>query len=111
MQAVYSKLFSWIFKTCNDQLTQKGSRPAADDTKMGILDIFGFENFDVNSLEQLCINLTNEQLQWYFNEFIFAMEEKDYTEEGIDFSQISYDKNEPLLDLIMFTEGRCLFAF
>jgi len=105
-KAVYSKLFSWIFKTCNDELTQKGSRQAADDTKMGILDIFGFENFDVNSLEQMCINLTNEQLQWYFNEFIFAMEEKDYTEEGIDFSQITYDKNEPLLDLIMFTEGR-----
>jgi hypothetical protein len=49
---------------------------------MGVLDIFGFECFDDNSLEQLCINLCNEQLQWYFNEFIFAMEIHEYETEG-----------------------------
>lgn len=107
-KVLYEKLFSWIVKTCNDQLTSSKVRPAGDDVRMGILDIFGFENFEHNSLEQMCINLTNEQLQWYFNEFIFAMEEKDYTAEGIDFSQIQYDKNEPLLDLIMYTEGKAI---
>lgn len=62
-----------------------------DDTSMGILDIFGFENFDgANSIEQLCINLTNEQLQWYFNEFIFAMEMKEYASEGISGKDITY---------------------
>lgn len=68
---------------------------------MGILDIFGFECFDSNSFEQLCINLTNEQLQWYFNEHIFAMELAEYAKEGISGKDITYENNEPLLELIL----------
>ena len=81
----------------------------SDDTRMGVLDIFGFECFEFNSLEQLCINLTNEQLQWYFNEFIFAMELKEYTSEGITGKDITYEDNQPLLDLIMNSRP-CLFS-
>lgn len=101
-KAIYNKVFSWIVKECNAQLTQDdGGGGLSDDTKMGVLDIFGFECFDENSLEQLCINLTNEQLQWYFNEFIFAMELKEYASEGITGKDITYENNQPLLDLIM----------
>ena len=101
-KAIYNKVFSWIVKECNVQLTQDaGGGALRDDTKMGVLDIFGFECFDHNSLEQLCINLTNEQLQWYFNEFIFAMELKEYASEGITGKDITYENNQPLLDLIM----------
>ena len=101
-KAIYNKVFSWIVKECNAQLTQDaGGGALRDDTKMGVLDIFGFECFDHNSLEQLCINLTNEQLQWYFNEFIFAMELKEYASEGITGKDITYENNQPLLDLIM----------
>jgi len=100
-KAIYSTLFSWIVKKCNEQLAKGGTAKLPDDTSMGILDIFGFENFARNSLEQLCINLTNEQLQWYFNEFIFAQELKEYASEGINGKDITYEKNEPLLDMLL----------
>eukprot|EP00039_Didymoeca_costata_P028435 m.21052 g.21052 ORF g.21052 m.21052 type:complete len:934 (+) comp7017_c0_seq1:165-2966(+) len=100
-KAIYTRAFSWIVKECNQQLMRKEISSLPDDTSMGILDIFGFENFDHNSLEQLCINLTNEQLQWYFNEFIFAMELKEYEAEGINGKNITYEKNEPLLELLL----------
>jgi len=103
-KTVYTRLFSWVVKTCNEQLQRSDAPKLPDDTTMGILDIFGFENFAKNSLEQLCINLTNEQLQWYFNEFIFAMELKEYAAEGITGKNITYEKNEPLLDLLMYAK-------
>jgi myosin-3 len=107
-KAVYNKVFSWIVKTCNDQLTQRDSVEVKGDTKMGILDIFGFECFDFNSLEQLCINLCNEQLQWYFNEFIFAMELKEYASEGITGKGITYADNLGLLNLLMHDKPNLL---
>jgi len=100
-KSIYTKVFTWIVAECNAQLTHDGSSANASDTKMGILDIFGFECFDDNSLEQLCINLTNEQLQWYFNEFIFSMELREYALEGITGKDITYEDNQGLLDLIM----------
>lgn len=87
---------------CNRQLGESNVRTSLPgDTAMGILDIFGFECFETNSFEQLCINLTNEQLQWYFNEHIFAMELTEYAKEGISAVDITYENNEPLLDLIL----------
>jgi myosin-3 len=100
-KAIYTAVFSWIVKNCNEQLALSDGIVNKDDTKMGILDIFGFECFDSNSLEQLCINLCNEQLQWYFNEFIFAMELEEYAKEGIKGSDIKYEDNQALLDLLM----------
>lgn len=100
-KAIYNRAFSWLVEQCNSQLGARTIRPAQGDTSMGILDIFGFECFDSNSFEQLCINLTNEQLQWYFNEHIFAMELAEYAKEGISGKDITYENNEPLLELIL----------
>ncbi|OXB77972.1 UNVERIFIED_CONTAM: hypothetical protein H355_009543 [Colinus virginianus] len=68
---------------------------------VGILDIFGFENFARNSFEQLCINIANEQIQFYFNQHIFALEQMEYQNEGIDAATVEYEDNRPLLDMFL----------
>jgi myosin heavy subunit len=61
----------------------------------------GFENFQVNSFEQLCINVANEHLQYYFNEHIFLQEEQDYRTEGVSCEKIVFQNNEDLIELFM----------
>ncbi len=68
---------------------------------ISILDISGFENFNLNSFEQLCINVANEHLQFFFNEHVFLQEEEDYTNEGIDFSKIDFQNNEDIIEVFM----------
>ena len=70
-KALYSRLFQFIVTRLNSYLQPYLSPQYVN---IGILDIFGFENFQRNSFEQFCINLANEQLQCYFNHQIFAME-------------------------------------
>ena len=70
-KALYARMFQWIVSRLNSHLQPTDS---LDHLHIGILDIFGFENFEHNSFEQFCINLANEQLQCYFNHQIFAME-------------------------------------
>mmetsp|Transcript_15063 Transcript_15063/g.38690 ORF Transcript_15063/g.38690 Transcript_15063/m.38690 type:complete len:1623 (+) Transcript_15063:291-5159(+) len=106
-KAIYGRLFSWIVAQANELLAPRGHayKDAKDReggvTDVGILDIFGFENFTVNSFEQLCINVANEQLQFYFNQHIFAWELSTYAKEGIDVGAISYNDNRGLLDMIL----------
>ena len=64
---------------------------------IGILDIFGFENFDTNSFEQFCINYANENLQQFFVAHIFKMEQEEYNKEGINWEKISFIDNQVLL--------------
>jgi len=71
------------------------------DMTIGILDIYGFENFENNSFEQLCINIANEQLQFFFNEHIFRWELEEYEREGISGNDVTYVDNMPLLDLFL----------
>jgi myosin heavy subunit len=71
-KAIYEKLFSWIVSMVNDSLASHKPSSAF----IGILDIFGFEIFTVNSFEQLCINYANEKLQSLFNMHIFVMEQE-----------------------------------
>lgn len=66
-KAVYDRIFRWIVNRIN-QLLAPTVEEMEDETEIGILDIFGFEKFNENSFEQLCINLANEQLQYFFNE-------------------------------------------
>ena len=70
------------------------------ETYIGLLDIFGFEIFEENSFEQLCINFCNEKLQQHFNKNTFVLEEDTYKAEGIDFDHIEYIDNQDVLDLI-----------
>ena len=74
-----------------------------------MLDIFGFENFPHNSFEQLCINIANEQIQYYFNQHVFAWEMQEYMNEGIDGSEITFVDNRPVLDMFL-AKPMCLLA-
>lgn len=67
---------------------------------IGLLDISGFENFQINSFEQLLINLTNEKLQQYFMENMFHYERKEYEMEGIEWRDIHYRNNDQVIDLV-----------
>eukprot|EP00043_Microstomoeca_roanoka_P014807 m.147383 g.147383 ORF g.147383 m.147383 type:complete len:969 (-) comp16110_c2_seq2:273-3179(-) len=98
-KALYNRAFGWIIERCNQLLGPQ--RKNVTDHSIGILDIFGFECFQTNSFEQLCINLANEQLQFFFNEHIFRMELSEYEKEGIDGTNITYTDNKPLLDLLL----------
>lgn len=87
-KAIYGRLFGWIVNRANVLLSPRGvlyeeaRQREGGITEVGILDIFGFENFEHNSFEQFCINVANEQLQFYFNQHIFAWEQQEYIREG-----------------------------
>ncbi|XP_078430884.1 myosin-12-like [Wolffia australiana] len=95
-KTVYSRLFNWIVDKINSSI---GQDPSAE-CIIGVLDIYGFESFKVNSFEQLCINLTNEKLQQHFNQHVFKMEQEEYTREEIDWSYVDFVDNQDVLDLI-----------
>ncbi|XP_078247835.1 LOW QUALITY PROTEIN: unconventional myosin-X [Pogona vitticeps] len=93
--ALYSQCFTWIIKKINSRIKGK------DDFKsIGILDIFGFENFEVNRFEQFNINYANEKLQEYFNKHIFSLEQLEYSREGLLWEDIDWIDNGECLDLI-----------
>ncbi|KAK2155486.1 hypothetical protein NP493_2068g00002 [Ridgeia piscesae] len=100
-KALYSRLFGWIVRQVNSKLVDSSSASATTSNSIGILDLSGFENFVDNSFEQLCINVANEKLQYFFNTFIFATEQAIYAEEGIDWSHIEFQNNEDILRLFL----------
>jgi myosin heavy subunit len=83
-KAVYDNLFTHLISLCNDNLHSN----TTIDNFIGILDIFGFEIFQINSFEQLCINYANEKLQSLFNHTVFITEQENYKLEGIDCAYI-----------------------
>ncbi|XP_044466154.1 myosin-12 [Mangifera indica] len=95
-KTVYSRLFDWIVEKINISIGQDPNAASL----IGVLDIYGFESFKINSFEQLCINLTNEKLQQHFNQHVFKMEQEEYTREEINWSYVEFVDNQDVLDLI-----------
>jgi len=96
-KVAYSRLFDWLVWRINQSTSGMGKRNA-NLKKIGILDIYGFEVFDWNSFEQLCINFANEKLQQHFNSHMFTLEQALYTEEGISWSHITWQDNKDIID-------------
>ncbi|KAF0901741.1 hypothetical protein E2562_006207 [Oryza meyeriana var. granulata] len=95
-KTIYSRLFDWLVDKINSSIGQDANSKSL----IGVLDIYGFESFKLNSFEQFCINYTNEKLQQHFNQHVFKMEQEEYTKEQIDWSYIEFVDNQDVLDLI-----------
>ena len=100
MKTTYAALFDSIVRRVNGYIAAGQIPSSSAQQIIGVLDIFGFESFAVNSLEQLCINYCNEALQQQFNRFVFKLEQQEYQKEGIEWSFISFPDNQDVLDLI-----------
>ncbi|CAB1446572.1 unnamed protein product [Pleuronectes platessa] len=98
--ALYSQCFNWIIRKLNSRI-----RGNEDFKSISILDIFGFENFEVNRFEQFNINYANEKLQEYFNKHIFSLEQLEYNKEGLAWVDINWMDNGECLDLIEKVRG------
>uniref|UniRef100_A0AAQ5XGQ2 Myosin IXA n=1 Tax=Amphiprion ocellaris TaxID=80972 RepID=A0AAQ5XGQ2_AMPOC len=100
-KSLYSALFDWIvFRTNHALLNNKDLEDNSKILSIGVLDIFGFEDYENNSFEQFCINFANERLQHYFNQHIFKLEQEEYRAEGITWHNIDYIDNSGCLNLI-----------
>ncbi|CAL8254336.1 unnamed protein product [Merluccius merluccius] len=100
-KSLYSALFDWIVLRINHALLNKRDmKESVPCLSIGVLDIFGFEDFEINSFEQFCINYANEQLQYYFNQHIFKLEQEEYQAEGITWHNIDYTDNVGCIHLI-----------
>ncbi|XP_034471535.1 unconventional myosin-VIIa [Drosophila innubila] len=97
VKSLYDGIFVRIVRRINDTIDKKSDAPV---NSIGVLDIFGFENFDNNSFEQLCINYANENLQQFFVAHIFKMEQAEYQLEHINWQHIEFQDNQDILDLI-----------
>ncbi|ELK29644.1 Myosin-7B [Myotis davidii] len=112
-KATYDRLFRWLVSRINQTLDTKLPRQFF----IGVLDIAGFEIFEFNSFEQLCINFTNEKLQQFFNQHMFVLEQEEYKREGIDWVFIDFGLDlQPCIDLIekplgilSILEEECMF--
>uniref|UniRef100_A0A670KDY2 Myosin VC n=1 Tax=Podarcis muralis TaxID=64176 RepID=A0A670KDY2_PODMU len=93
---IYAHLFDFIVERINKALEFSGKQH----TFIGVLDIYGFETFDINSFEQFCINYANEKLQQQFNLHVFKLEQEEYMKENIPWTLIDFYDNQPVIDLI-----------
>ncbi|XDV41095.1 hypothetical protein PO909_010021 [Leuciscus waleckii] len=112
-KSVYEKMFNWMVVRINHSLDTKQHRQHF----IGVLDIAGFEIFDFNTFEQLCINFTNEKLQQFFNHHMFVLEQEEYKKEGIDWEFIDFGMDlqacieliEKPLGIMSILEEECMF--
>ncbi|XP_075907269.1 unconventional myosin-Va isoform X3 [Nelusetta ayraudi] len=93
---IYAKLFNWIVEHVNKALMTNIKQHSF----IGVLDIYGFETFEINSFEQFCINYANEKLQQQFNMHVFKLEQEEYMKEQIPWTLIDFYDNQPCINLI-----------
>ncbi|KAA0705099.1 Myosin-7 Myosin heavy chain 7 [Triplophysa tibetana] len=112
-KSVYEKMFLWMVVRINQSLDTKQPRQYF----IGVLDIAGFEIFDFNTFEQMCINFTNEKLQQFFNHHMFVLEQEEYKKEGIEWTFIDFgmdlqaciDLIEKPMGIMSILEEECMF--
>ncbi|KFQ21661.1 Unconventional myosin-XIX, partial [Merops nubicus] len=104
-KVIYAKLFDWLVLVINESIY---ADPSVWTSFIGLLDVYGFEAFPENSLEQLCINYANEKLQQHFVAHYLKAQQEEYAAEGLQWSFINYQDNQTCLDLI---EGNPLSIF
>uniref|UniRef100_A0A8C9YJ74 Myosin heavy chain 7 n=1 Tax=Sander lucioperca TaxID=283035 RepID=A0A8C9YJ74_SANLU len=112
-KSVYEKMFLWMVVRINQSLDTRQPRQYF----IGVLDIAGFEIFDFNTFEQLCINFTNEKLQQFFNHHMFVLEQEEYKKEGIEWTFIDFgmdlqaciDLIEKPMGIMSILEEECMF--
>ncbi|KFP58006.1 Unconventional myosin-XIX, partial [Cariama cristata] len=104
-KVIYAKLFEWLVLVINESIY---ADPSVWTSFIGLLDVYGFEAFPENNLEQLCINYANEKLQQHFVAHYLKAQQEEYAAEGLQWSFINYQNNQNCLDLI---EGNPLSIF
>ncbi|KAK7097804.1 myosin heavy chain, striated muscle-like [Littorina saxatilis] len=112
-KSLYNRMFEWLVKRVNKTLDTKKKRQFY----IGVLDIAGFEIFDFNSFEQLCINYTNERLQQFFNHHMFVLEQEEYKKENIEWTFIDFGMDlaacieliEKPMGILSILEEECMF--
>merc|ERR1711992_364176 len=98
-KGIYENIFLYLGDRINAELYQTDEEDITSILFIGILDVFGFENFWANSLEQFCINYTNEKLQQYFNFHIIASEQEEYLKEAVFWTQLDVPDNAQYIRL------------
>ncbi|XP_075051697.1 unconventional myosin-XIX isoform X2 [Mixophyes fleayi] len=96
-KTVYTRLFDWLLTVVNESICAKATEWS---NFIGLLDVYGFESFPQNNLEQLCINYANEKLQQHFVSYYLKAQQEEYSAEGLKWSFISYQDNKNCVDLI-----------
>ncbi|KAM5182360.1 unconventional myosin-XIX [Mantella aurantiaca] len=106
-KSIYARLFDWLVTVINESICAESTIWS---NFIGLLDVYGFESFPQNNLEQLCINYANEKLQQHFVTHYLKVQQDEYAAEGLEWSFISYQDNQNCVDLI---EGSpvCIFSF
>ncbi|XP_051791195.1 unconventional myosin-Va [Erpetoichthys calabaricus] len=94
---IYDRLFAWTVERLNRALQTQHRQTQSF---IGVLDIYGFEMFQINSFEQFCINYANEKLQQQFTQHVFKLEQEEYLREGITWNRIDFRDNQPCIELI-----------